>query len=348
MAESWVSAPTLQAALRSSGVLDPDTVITSADAQRTGDGQLADSYRVRLTYAPGASGPGSVFVKLPSTDEGSAATAARIGAYERERRFYADILPRLDLASVRLLAVVGTEDRPGIVLEDVGDRAAPLDQLVEDQSEQVVTAFGLLAGVQAPVWDDADLGAQPWFYDRLGAHIHGLQERYAQSWQRHGERMAAQMTRDQVRTVEALSGRWESWAACVDGPKTVAHQDLRPDNLLFGGGRAWIVDWQTMGWTSPAWDLAFLLGSGLRSPERREREAGLLRDHRTALSDRGVDWPAEQANAAYGLMSGALLLAMVAAMGFVEATPRGFAMFGSLIARGAQQAHDHDLVDRVS
>jgi hypothetical protein len=74
-------------------------------------------------------------------------------------------------------------------------------------------------------------------------------------------------------------------------------------------------------------------------------EEPLLAAHVEALAERGVrDWDLDVAVREHRRLSGSVLLAMVAALAFVQPTARGFDMFASLIRRGAQQALDHDLL----
>lgn len=317
--------------------------VTGCEGVAVGAGQLADSYRVTLTYA-GPPGPPSVFVKLPTADPDSATTAMRIGAYRREVRFYRDLLPRLDVRTPRLLGVLGTANgEPGLLLEDLSDRTRPLDQLRDGTLEQVTSALDQLPGLQAPLWNDAGIGSRPWFYNRLTDHIDGLVDRYAVSWTRHRHRIAKALTSEQIEMVELFGPRMGAWAAGVGGPRTLVHQDLRLDNILWGDDGAWLVDWQTLSWGPPAWDLAFLVGSALDPSERRAVERDAVTAHVARLAERGIDWPLPFAWASYRRLAGAVLLGMVPAMAYVEPTDRGFEMFGSLIARGAQMAIDLDL-----
>lgn len=340
------SANDLDAALRAAGTIGERTRVRQIAAVPLGAGQLADSFRVELGY-DGQPGPASVFVKMPSSDADSAATAARIGAYERESRFYRDLLPQLDVRTPRLLGLV--EDRegdPGLVLEDLSGRTRPLDQLRDGTVEQARSVASQLAGLQAPFWDDEEaVGGAHLFYNRLDDHIEGLAERYLISWQRHGELVGAGLDPAQREMVHRFGSRVLDWAATVTGPRTLVHQDLRLDNLLWGKDGAWLVDWQTLAWTTPAWDLAFYLGSALDPEPRRRVEHELVQRHVDALHERGVHgWHHETAWQEHRRLSGSVLLAMVAALGFVQPTERGFTMFASLVQRGAQLAIDHDVL----
>ncbi|TVT17977.1 phosphotransferase [Amycolatopsis acidiphila] len=314
-----------------------------------GAGQLAESVRVVPTYR-GTPGPPSLFVKLPSRDERSAATAARIGAYARECVFYQELLPRLD---VRTPAYLGAIELPGsdpvLVLEDLSDSCQPLDQLRDGTAEEVTSAIGQLARLQAPFWnDERAVGGAARFYNRTADHIDGLAERYDRSWTRHKDLVGDLLDSRQREVVERFGAVCVDWAAGIIGPRTLVHQDLRLDNLLWSGTGAWLVDWQTLAWTTPAWDPSFLIGSALPPEVRRSTERRLVEAHVAALAERGVTgWSVDTAWQEHRRLSGSVLLAMVPAMAYVRPTSRGFDMFASLLSRGAQHAIDHDVLSFV-
>ncbi|GAC84628.1 hypothetical protein GP2_024_00550 [Gordonia paraffinivorans NBRC 108238] len=323
--------------------------VTAVTATPCGAGQLADSFRLGLEYRAGSSGPASVFVKLPPTDAASASTAQRINAFERERYFYTDLLPHLQITTPQLLGLVEFGDAGvGIVLEDLSAVTRPLDQLRDGEPAQAASVMDQLAGLQAPFWDDvAAAGGDERFYNRTQEHIEGLAERYLQSWHRHGETVGAGLDAAQRHLVERFGQRSREWAAGITGPRTLVHQDLRLDNLLWSDASgAVLIDWQTLAFTSPAWDPAFFLGTALPAEQRRSAEHTLISRHVDALAARGITgWDRERAWTEHRRLSGSVLLAMIAAMGFVVPTERGFAMFASLIDRGTRQALDLDLLE---
>jgi hypothetical protein len=87
------TAAELTAALQGSEVLDPDVTVIACRAMPLGSVQLGDSFRAEIDYSASAAAPSSVFVKLPPSDARSAVVAARIGAFERGRYFYANLRP---------------------------------------------------------------------------------------------------------------------------------------------------------------------------------------------------------------------------------------------------------------
>ena len=76
-------------------VLSSGSVASFAVA-RIGTGQMSENYRVSLRYQDGDdSGPASVIAKFASADPTSRETGVRLGAYEREVRFYQELAPRI-------------------------------------------------------------------------------------------------------------------------------------------------------------------------------------------------------------------------------------------------------------
>jgi hypothetical protein len=343
------TAAELTAALHAGGVLDADITVIDCHASRLGAGQLGDSFRVEIDYSASVTAPSSVFVKLSPSDPQSAAMAKRIGAFERERHFYTNLSPRLDVRTPSYLGSLDRAGQPGLILEDLSGSTRSLDQLRDGTIEQADAVAAQLAGLQAPFWDDPDAaGGTQRYYNRLTDQIDNLAERYAVSWRRHRDTVGGSLNAKQREVIERFGRRCHEWASGVSGPRTLVHQDLRLDNLLWSDRRVWLVDWQTLGWTSPAWDLSFFLGSALEPEARRHIESDLLRALVESLEQHGVkDWDLDTALREHHRLSGAILLAMVAALAFVQPTARGFDMFASILRRGAEQALDHDLLSFV-
>lgn len=102
--------------------------LVGIDARPIGIGALADTFLVTLRWAAGAAGPGSLVAKLPSVDPQAARTAASLGAYEREARFYAELAPCTGLS---LPAHYGTLGDGGLLLEPLIDEVVDLDRINE-------------------------------------------------------------------------------------------------------------------------------------------------------------------------------------------------------------------------
>ena len=74
----------------------------------------------------------------------------------------------------------------------------------------------------------------------------------------------------------------------LDGPFSLSHHDFRADNLLIGGDRLVVLDWQTVGWGAPMFDVAYLLGTSVGPRDA----AGARARRRSAahVEELGVGW----------------------------------------------------------
>ena len=117
----------LEQALRESGAVSGSGALAAVDARPIGIGAMADTFLVRLRWHGEVVGPDSLVAKLPSVDPAAARTAASLGAYEREARFYAELAPRTGLS---LPAYYGTLGGAGLLLEDLSG-LEPGDQFAD-------------------------------------------------------------------------------------------------------------------------------------------------------------------------------------------------------------------------
>ena len=80
------------------------------------------------------------------------------------------------------------------------------------------------------------------------------------------------------------------WLLTRPTPFAVVHGDYRLDNLMFppAGRGVFALDWQTVGLAPPGRDLAYFLGTALRSEERRTCESDLVAIYFDELRRRGV------------------------------------------------------------
>ena len=85
-----------------------------------GTGQVGDSVRFSLTHGDGSTS--TLAAKFPAADPVSRGTAAMMGLYAKEVRFYREIAPMLDVRVPRVHAAHISEDGGDFVLlfEDLG------------------------------------------------------------------------------------------------------------------------------------------------------------------------------------------------------------------------------------
>ena len=313
----------LTAVLRESGELAPSARVTAATRETLGEGEgfLGDLARLTLDYE-GEAGPATMIAKLPKL--ANRAMGELLGAYERESCFYDELAADLPLSTPRMyygafdrdpaserqevalkladrtprflnarmmrlgLWVSGRKKRRYILLlEDIGD-AEGGDQLRGVPPERCAAVLAAIARMHAAFWNSAGLGDRFWLvpFDIDARVRHGL---FANSAPVFRERFAA--------IVDEAFGRALSWAVAHGveavrrlqrgAPATLAHCDLRLDNVAFRDGEPIVFDWQLVRRGPAAYDVAYFL-SGACPDLTRADEGELLRGYLAALEAAGV------------------------------------------------------------
>ncbi|MEU8799403.1 phosphotransferase [Spirillospora sp. NPDC048819] len=325
------------------------TEVTAVRTEPVGTGQVSDSLRLFLTYAGPAGLPPTMVAKVPAADPSSRAAARAIRTYEVESSFYAEIAGRLDagIPACYFAAYDPEPDEYAVLLEDLAP-AVPGDQLAGITPEDAAAAIDEMAALHAAGWDDPELAALPWLnrHDAdsaafTAAMVTGLYDGFK-------ERYAADLDPGVIALIEDFLPSIGAYLADREGPSTLFHGDFRADNLLFGGPRAAVLDWQTCAYGPGPADLAYFLGSSLPTETRRTRERALVERYHKALTARGVTlawddcWDAYRRHAFHGIVMS------IGASMIVERTDRGDEMFRTMTTRHARHARDLDSLTQIS
>ena len=310
--------------------------VASFATERIGTGQVGLNIRFSLD----GDGPlRSVVGKFTSDDPTSRATGVTLRNYEREVRFYREIV---DTVGIRTPACYVAEWDPEsgdivILLEDLAP-AEPGDQIAGTSPSKAAIALDELARLHAPRWDDPHLDDIDWLSRTTPESAEMVQMLYQAMWPGFVERYADRLPRSVLDLGERFGSRVGAWAAAPGPPYTVTHGDYRLDNMLFGTGEGGyplaVVDWQTPGHGPGAGDCAYFIGAGLTVDDRRLHEHDLVHHWHRALEVHGVeDYPFDQAWEDYRALSfGGLLMAVVASM-IVGQDERGDRMFLAMAER---------------
>jgi aminoglycoside phosphotransferase (APT) family kinase protein len=320
--------------------------VVRLEAEAVGTGQMCDTFRLRLTWAPSGSGPPSLLVKLPAADPRSREAARVVRAYEKEVRFYQLLAPGLPVRVPRCWHADLDEEDPTrfvLVLEDLAPARAG-DQLAGCTEAEARAALGELARLHAARWGDPALAALPWLAQDPEANAAFLGQLLPGLWAGFQERYADRLVPEVDAAGAQLLGRLDRYLRPSPTPGTVLHGDFRLDNLLFdqdeaGRGRCAVVDWQTCRLGPGPEDLAYFLGASLLPEDRERLERGLVETYHAELGALGVrDYPLAACWADYRRGAwGGLVMAFAAAM-LVQRTERGDRMFLCMAERHARQA----------
>jgi Phosphotransferase enzyme family/SCP-2 sterol transfer family len=304
-----------------------------------GTGQSSSTYRVALDWDGDAR---SAILKLADTDPAVRQTGRVTGHSEREIRFYTDIAPLLPGDSLPTCYATAYDPQGyfTLLVQDI-EGARVGDQIAGCTLDEARLAVRELARLIAPVVENPDLAA--WVDSPLPVSRMLLQMMLPQYFARFGHRLSV----EQRSVVEKFVAGFDSWAADRTEPRSIAHNDFRLDNLLFGepgsATELTIIDFATLKWGPITSDLAFFIGGNLSIEDRRAHEEALVRLFHDELLANGVTgFSFEQCWRGYRFAAFSGVLMAVGAPMVVTQTERGDDMFMTMLARHVQQVIDLD------
>lgn len=353
-----LTVPWLDAILHGSGALATEGQVVGFSALPIGEGAglLGALARIELEYrASGPAGPGSLIAKFSTSSAENRAVAMAFGVYAREVGFYRHVAPAFVDAAPRCFAAEYDAESGGslLLLEDLGDYRMG-DQVAGCTAADAEHLIDLLAPIHAGHWDRLDDPALS-FVPRIDgpmqvqAFTQGCAAGWAPCVSRFGHVIAPEI---QVRRDAFVAAVPELSARMALPAQTLAHGDLRLDNVMFGqraGQRpAVAIDWIVTA-SAAIHDLAYLLSQSVLTQERRSHERRLIARYHQKLVEHGVtNYSADQAWADYLNAALYLFIYGVVIAGALDASnARAAAMMEQLLARASATVMDHGLLDRL-
>jgi hypothetical protein len=326
-------------------------------AVKIGYDGFADSVRMIPEWDRPTPNLGSVVAKVPSVDRGRRAAGFATRAYEREVAFYRDLASTLGVyRPICYLASYEPVNQAYIVLMEDLSPAEAGDPVAGCPPEDAAAVMPELAGLHAPRWGDSSLlGVR--CLDRPDPEtVRGMAQLVPLLWPDFVDRYQDRVLPVALELGEQLMGSLEGYLLDRPGPWTVLHGDFRLDNLLFGGPRVAVLDWETVKIGPGLSDVAHFIGSALSVEDRREHEAHLVRAYRSSLTAADVPISWEDCWAEYRRYSfDGFLMAVSAAVlptaGGATTAPGGVGhadVIVSMVNRHAQQAVDLGAVELLT
>jgi hypothetical protein len=320
--------------------------VTEVVAVRIGNGNVADSVRLVPRWDRPTSGLDSFVAKVPSSNAESRAAGFSTRTYEVEAAFYNELADSLLVSRPHcyLARFVPEEEAYVILMQDLSP-AEPGEQLAGCSPPEATAVMAELAALHAPRWGDPRLLEMDWLDRpdpaRAGGTVEGIRALFSGFVDRYRDRVEPEVMDLSVRLMSDL-GRY-----LLDrpGPWSVVHGDFRVDNLLFGGARVVVLDWQTVKIGPALTDVGYFVGSGLLPELRRQHESALVGRYHEALRAGGVEigwedcWDGYRRYACDGLVMG------IAASMVVTRTERSDEMFMAMVNRHGRQALDLATLD---
>lgn len=278
-------------ALWENGTLEPGNEIFKAERTIIGEGSGYASRMARydLTYGhPTATSPASLIVKIEPETAQQQEVMEQFHTFEREIRFYREIAPTAPLRLPEIYFTVAEPPRYAIVMEDLS-HLTPGDQLQGMPHEQVKRVVTAMAELQALYWSNDRLAALDWMPTENNFTAAFSEEH----WQGFLKLLGSAVSPEGL----AAGERFRHHIAWIEqqinqAPKTIAHYDLREDNMLFGQPGTpeefIIVDWQVAIRGCGVYDVARLMGGSETPAQRAGHQLEILHAWHDTLLAHGI------------------------------------------------------------
>lgn len=278
-----------------------------------GTGIIGLVSRVRLS---GAGVPGSIIAKFPSPVADNRAVAATYDMYGREVAFYRSVAPQI---SLRVPACYHAELDPGsgdfvLLLEDLGHLRVG-DQVSGCNAAEARQVIDGIARLHASTW------CKP-FGGTLVCHDNAAQRDGMIAGFRLGWPVVCEQFTDLLPPASEFLGDAvpaavpRLLASMCQAPMSVAHADVRLDNILFGDGSIALVDWQSVCTSAPEQDLAYFVTQSLPDPVRQAEDWVAV--YHAALRREGIDYDIDACRHRYRISALYLLCYAVVIAGTLD------------------------------
>lgn len=291
---------------------------------------MSDVVRVTLS---GDNLPPSIVIKFAATDA-RAELAAKYRSYDKESHFYRELALETGLKTPH--CYYNSNDSFLLALEDLGD-ANQLDVTVGATREQTLQMARLIARLHARFWAStrSDLDPLMFAFEAAAEDMTGFVSQIL---------MQQPRGRTEEETANRAIGFMRHYAQTslnylplfTNQPQTLAHMDLRSDNLRLKDGVPVIFDWGDYCLSPPGFDLAYFMTTSVSTDNRRRWEVDYLSEYLTALNQAGVayDYPAVFDSYRLAIPPGYYLPALILSRGNIP--------YGKLLAdRSLSALDDH-------
>lgn len=275
----------LSAALQGAG---HDVTVVDVAYERVGSGQMGRTYRLRPVYK-GAEGPTTLIAKLAGEHEATRALVAP--GYAAEVGFYNSLAQDLEIRTPACFygAISDHHTRFTLILEDMFP-ATPGVQAQGCTVAQARSSLHNMIGLHVPRWSDPRLFEVPFLMRPDPGTATVMAEVMSNASDAFVERYAGELAPEDGETLRSACGVIERWQLTDADPFAIIHGDYRLDNLMFDSARneVTVVDWQSAAIGPPLRDVAYFLGTSLRSDDRRSHEEDLVAEYHAGLVGRGI------------------------------------------------------------
>jgi hypothetical protein len=311
-----------------------------------GVGLLGVLGRAELTYRSG-SGPATVIVKLASPVPQLVEIATTYGFYDREVSFYREASSQLANVPRCYLADMHPSTSPFVIVMEDLSRLRMVDQLAGCSADDAHRVVRAAAKIHARYWANDALDRLTWLPPVNNPMYKSAQVAYNQVFDAFAAKYRDRVSVSSFNVAEALRSKMntlqDEWFE--RGPLTLAHYDMRLDNVLFGDGDdVSFIDWQLSAKQFGAFDVAYFIGWSMTDDVRRAITASLIAAYHDQLLIEGI--------AGYSVaqcefdvrqgMLGVQLMAAYASIAVPVENERGQALIDAYVERAFATVDDLD------
>lgn len=273
-----------------------NTEVTDFSASLLGEGVGVIGLVSRVTMQT-SEGEKSLIAKFAAAAEENRVIANTYSMYLREYRFYTELAKNIPINAPRCYHGEYDFDTNEFVLlleeitgMELGDQVKGCS---EDEAQLIIET---LAAMHKSTWlagDDVQID-----HHNSEAQIQGMTMGFEMGWPAVKELFPEIVTDEVFALGQPLAGKVESLLAKVCAhPHCLAHGDLRLDNVFFGEGEIYLVDYQAICKSAPEHDLAYFVTQSLK-PEVRNARDWVAIYHGLLTAD-GIEYSLEDCRARY-------------------------------------------------
>ncbi|MCS5674238.1 MAG: phosphotransferase [Actinomycetota bacterium] len=265
--------------------------VASVEIERIGEGfgMISLIGRATLRYSDGT-GPETVVVKLSSPVPELVALAQMYGFYEREVNFYTHAASQLpNVAECHHAEIDSSGAECALVLQDMG-HLRMADQVVGCTPDDARATMDAAAALHTRFWQNDALASLTWLPAADNPQYREAEPQYQEHFPAFAEKYGDTISPGAMRVAEDLRTRIVKLQilAASEETQTLAHFDLRLDNLMFSPEQVYFLDWQLSVRAIGAVDVAYFIGWSMQNDLRRELAEELIARYHAQLLEAGV------------------------------------------------------------
>lgn len=276
--------------LKEAGLIANSSVASIKKEQiAQGKAWLSTILKIEVDYdSPIDSAPNFFVLKLLSESRANRDFSYEQQAYEREINFYNNVADTIPIRLPKLFYSVTGSDCNLLLMEDLS-HLTPGDQIRGMNHEQVLITLESLAKVHSTYWNNPILDSFNWM-----PSTNNIDVDYNENWDSFVELCGYFVDDEALKVGEKLRDH-TPWLLdeISKRPKTLVHDDMKVDNLLFGNTgtneEVVILDWQFAIRSMGAIDVARLIGGSMFPREREGYHFEALRYWHDKLLENGVE-----------------------------------------------------------